>query len=90
MDQNLIANQEACVINGGHITTYFRLESGAKQGHSISAYLFVLALELSFFLKKSNKNIHGINKFNHDFLYTVYADDTTFFLKDLDLIKNIL
>ena len=29
-----------------------------------------------------NKNIKGLNVFNHDFLYTVYADDTNFFLKD--------
>ena len=34
--------------------------------------------------------MHGINICNHDFLYTAYADDTTFFLKDLDSIKNIL
>ena len=38
---------------------------------------------------KFNKNIHGINIFNHDFLYTAYADDTTFFLKDLDSVKNV-
>ena len=68
---------------------YFHLERGARQGHPISAYLFVLALEL-FILIKPNKNIHGINIFNHGFLYTAYADDTTFFLKDLDSIKNVL
>ena len=72
------------MINGGHTTTYFRLESGARQGDPISPYLFILALELFFILIKSNKNIHGINIFNHDVLYTAYADDTTFFLKGLD------
>ena len=48
------------------------------------------ALELFFILIKSNKNIHGINIFNHGFLYTAYADATTFFLKDLDSVKNVL
>ena len=53
-------------------------------------YLFILALDFFFFiLIKSNKNIHGFNVFNHDFLYTAY-DDTTFFLKDLDSVKNVL
>ena len=85
----LLRDQEFCVINGGHTTIYFRLERGARQGDPISAYLFVLALELFFILIKSNKNIHGINIFNHDFLYTAYADDTTFFLKDLDSVKNV-
>ena len=86
----LLTNQESCVINGGHIKTYFRLERGARQGDSISPYLFVLALELFFISIKSNKNIHGINRFDRDFLYTSYADNATFFLKDLDLKKNVL
>ena len=54
------------------------------------AYLFILALELFFILIKSKRNIHGINIFNHDFLYTAYADDTYFFLKDLDSVKKVL
>ena len=43
-----------------------------------------------FILIKSNKNIHRITIFNHDFLYTPYADDTILFLKDLDSIQNVL
>ena len=66
------------------------MERGARQDDPILAYLFILALELFFILIKSNKNIHGINIFNHDFLYTAYADDTVFFLKELDSIKNVL
>ena len=34
--------------------------------------------------------LHGINIFNYDFLYTAYVDDTAFFLKDLDSVKNVL
>ena len=86
----LLRHQESCAINGGHTTTYFHLEREAKQGDPISVYLFVLALELFFILIKSNKNIHGTNIFNHDFLYTAYADDTTFFLKDFNSVKNVL
>ena len=84
----MLRDQESCVINRGHATTYFRLKCGARQGDPVSAYLFMLALELFFIVIKSNKNIHGINILNHDFLYTVYADDTTFFLKDLDSVKT--
>ena len=37
-----LRDQESCVINGGHTTTYFRLERGARQGDPISAYLLCL------------------------------------------------
>ena len=39
----LLRDQESCVINGGHATTYFHLKRSARQGDPISAYLFVLA-----------------------------------------------
>ena len=86
----LFNSQESCVINGGHSTKYFPLERGARQGDSNSAYLFVLALEIFFILIKTNNDIQGIEIFNHEFLYTAYADDTTFLVKDLNSVKVIL
>ena len=84
----LFNSQESCVINGGHSTKYFPLERGARQGDPISAYLF--ALVIFFILIKTNNDIQGIEIFNHEFLYTAYADDTTFVVKDLNSVKVIL
>ena len=52
--------------------------------------MFVLALEIFFILITTNNNIQGIEIFNHEFLYTAYADNTTFFVKDLNSVKVIL
>ena len=81
----LLDNQESCIINGGFITKYFKRDKGTWQGDPISAYLFILVLEIVFNLIKQNKDIDGLTFFEHTFLNKTYADDTTFFLKDNNL-----
>ena len=49
-----------------------------------------LCLEVLFMLIKNNKNIKGIKILENTFLYTAYADDKTFFLKDKNSIKELL
>ena len=86
----LLECQESCVINGGSATKYFKLQKGARQGDPISASLFILCLEIVFILIKANKRVKGINIFKHTYLYSAYADDTTFFLRDKRSIKELL
>ena len=73
--------QESCVINEGNTTQYFNLEKGACQGDPISAYLFIMTLEVLFILIKNNSCIERLKIFYYIFLYSAYADDTTFLLK---------
>ena len=86
----LLKDQQSCVINGGTTTQYSNLERGARQGDPVSAYLFILVLEILFLFIKKHPEIKGIEIFEHCFLYTAYADDTTFFLKDAQSIENIV
>ena len=83
-------NQESCVINGGTTTKYFKLNRGARQGDLISAYLFILAFEILFLLIQKNPHIKGLNIFHHCYLYSAYADGTTFFLKNVNSIKEMV
>ena len=75
----LLKNHDLCIINGGQTTNYFKLERGTRQGDLLSANLFILVLEVAFIKTKMNPNIKSLNVCNNDFLYTAYADDTTFF-----------
>ena len=74
----------------GFTTKYFNLEKSARQGDPISAYLFILALEILILLIKNDTLIKGIKFFDYVFLYTAYADDSTFSLKDLASVKKLL
>ena len=49
----------------------------------------ILCLE-TFFMLIKNKNIKSIKIFESTFLYTAYADDTNFFLKNKNLIRELL
>ena len=86
----LLRNQESCVLNWGTTTKYFLLERGARQGNPISANLFVLVLEILFQLIKSKSEIKGLTIFGHCYLYSAYADDTTFFLQDIISMKHMV
>ena len=52
----VLKNHESCVIYTCTTTRYFRLQKRACLGDPISAYLFILVLEILFYLRKtSNK-----------------------------------
>ena len=60
--KTLLRDQESCVINNGTTTTYFSLDTGTCQDDPISAFSFVLALEILFFKPKSEIASIGVLK----------------------------
>ena len=86
----MFKNQESCVINGGKTSQYFKLERGTRQGDPIFAYLFIIVVEVIFLNIIQNNYIKGIKLFDKEFIYTAYADDTTFFLQNKNHVKMLL
>ena len=86
----LLNSQESCVINGGKTSKYSKLGRGTRQGDPISAYLFIIVLEAIFRIIKETSNIEGFETFQKKFIFTAYADDTTFFLKNTESVINLL
>ena len=88
--KTILKSQEYYIINSRKTTKYFKLERGAWQRDPISAYLFILVLEKLFVFVKNNPTVKGLKIFRHEFLYTTYADDTTFFFKDRKSIIELM
>ena len=59
----LLKDQQSRFINGGTTTQYFNLERGAPQSDPVSAYLFILVLEVLFIFIRKHPEIKGIEKY---------------------------
>ena len=85
MIEVLLKSQESCVISGGTVTEYFKLEIGTRQRDPKSVYLFILVLEIFLLKIQENKIMKGLNIFNHTWLHAAYEDDATLFLIEKNL-----
>ena len=62
-------------MNNGHSTS-------TRQGDALSAYLFILALEILFIQIRNNREIHETEIDDVTIKLSAYADDTYFFTLD--------
>ena len=85
----LYTNSQSSVLNNGHQTPFFQLEQGVRQGCPLSAFLFILVVELLAIQIRTSNNIKGIQVADIEIKISQLADDTSLFIRDTDSIKNI-
>ena len=71
---------KSSVTNSGFMTDFFHIERGLRQGCPLSAYLFIICIELLAATVRENKNIRSIPLFGNELKSTMFADDATFAL----------
>ena len=81
---------ESAVTNNGHASEFFTLERGVRQGCPLSAYLFIIAVEVLAHKIRNDDKINGIKVGNRYIKISQLADDTTIFLSDTTSIEQVL
>ena len=71
---------QSCIIVNGHLSEWFYLHRGCRQGDPLSPYLFILCAEILAVLIRNNKDIKGIKVIDTTFVISQYADDKTMIL----------
>ena len=79
--RTLLFDVGSCVMNNGFSMGYFSIKRRTKQGDPLSAYIFILCLEIFFIQIRSDSSIKGFKFNNIEIKLTAFADDTTFFSK---------
>ena len=85
--RTLLFNVSSCAMNNGFSTGYFSIERGTRQGDPLSAYIFILCLEILFIQIRSDSSIKGFKFNNIEIKLTAFADDTTFLVKDVQSLR---
>ena len=75
-------NIKSTVIVGGHVSSWFEIQRGCRQGDPVSPYLFILCVEVLAAMIRENSKIKGITIFDVTHKLAQYADDTQTFLDD--------
>ena len=90
--KTIFSNRKSCVKNGGHLSRFFNVKCGVKQGCPLAPLLFVLASEILAQNIIQDPKIKGVKyPYSNDHKkISQFADDTTFICKSILDIREIL
>ncbi len=88
--KTLYNDTQTVTSNNGNLCEFFQLQRGVRQGCPMSAYLFIVAIEILTTKLSLDKNIKGIKIGDQEIKLCLVAEDTTCFLNDLKSLDNTL
>ena len=86
----LYADIYSCVVNNGHASEFFKVTRGVRQGCPLSPLLFIICNEVMSNWIKGDNNVEGIMINHVEIKINMYADDTTFYVKNTKSLFRIL
>ena len=86
----LFNSGKSCVANNGFLSSTFPIERSTRQGDPISPLIFILVLEILFINIRADGLIKGIRILENEVKLTSYADDATYFVKDLKSAEALM
>ena len=81
-------NISSAVSVSGHLSAFFNIERGCRQGDPLSPYLSLICAEYLATKIRKNKTIKGISINNIEFKISQYADDTSAMLDGTERSLN--
>ena len=87
--ESILNKSESFVINSGKTTQYFPLNRGGRQGEPISVYHLILVMEVLFSQMRNYEKTQGLDILNCRCLYSAYADNSNFFLRNIDSVMKL-
>ncbi|XP_068704510.1 uncharacterized protein [Montipora foliosa] len=86
----LYNNISSCALNNVHSTSSFAVKQGVRQGDPLSAYLFIMGLEILCISIRGNNDIQGIMVDNEEIKLGLFADDLTGFVRNNHSLTQFL
>ena len=84
-------NTQSAVMNGGHMTDYFEITRGVRQGCPLSPSLFIFAVELLALKIRQSPDCRGMRLPNDkEARISQFADDKTIITNSTDSLKSHL
>ncbi len=68
-------DSKSCISNNGHLSDFFQVKKGVRQGCPLSAYIFIICIEILSRKINNNENIKGLVLGGNEIKQTLFADD---------------